>query len=106
MKIGFLHTHRIMECPLLRPRPREMVMEVVGSDSARILAYKRRAAEAARGARALYAHFIAQLARAAHMQRVYPSLTSENKKGYKTVFAEYNLAEFPSDVYPFFVLDF
>jgi hypothetical protein len=70
MKIGFLHTHRIMECPLLRPRPREMVMEVASSDSARILAYKRWAAEAARGARALSAHFIAQLARAAHMQRV------------------------------------
>jgi hypothetical protein len=42
------------------------------------------------------------------MQRVYPSLTSENKKGYQTVFAEYNLAEFPSDVqYPVFrFLDF
>ncbi len=64
-----------MESPQLRPRPREMVMEVASSVSARILAYKRRTAEAARGARALSAHFIAQLARAAHMQRVYPSLS-------------------------------
>jgi hypothetical protein len=60
-RAGFLHTHTIMESQRLRPRPREMVMEVVGSVSARILAYKRRAAEAARGARALSAHFIAQL---------------------------------------------
>jgi hypothetical protein len=50
-----------MESPQLRPRPREMVMEVASSDRAWILAYKRRAAEAARGARALSAHFIAQL---------------------------------------------
>jgi hypothetical protein len=39
------------------------------------------------------------------MQRVYPSLTSENKKGYKTVLAEYYLAEFPRDV-PFLCFRF